>query len=250
MKLSYTREVLEPVVKQSTSIAQVMRSLGFRSLSGGGHTYLSKVIKKLGIDTGHFLGQRSNCGKGHKGGLIKRHWSDVLVVISDGKIEKTSTLRRALIESGREYVCEDCRTKDIWRGRKLVIEIDHVDGNKSNNIKENLKFRCPNCHSQTETWCRSRNNSIKDRCVFCKKQCNPGRFFCSSSCANKSHATQRVGSGEKTTWPEREALVEMILRDGYLKCGNSLGVSDNAVRKHFKARGWELPAAKFRTIET
>jgi ssDNA-binding Zn-finger/Zn-ribbon topoisomerase 1 len=35
-----------------------------------------------------------------------------------------------------------------WNGKSIVLEIDHIDGNSENNSPENLRFICPNCHSQ------------------------------------------------------------------------------------------------------
>lgn len=47
---------------------------------------------------------------------------------------------------------------DEWLGEKLVLELEHKDGNNQNNIRENLEALCPNCHSLTPTW-RGRNKS-------------------------------------------------------------------------------------------
>jgi 5-methylcytosine-specific restriction endonuclease McrA len=37
-------------------------------------------------------------------------------------------------------------------GKPITLQIDHIDGDRENNTFENLRFICPNCHSQTETW--------------------------------------------------------------------------------------------------
>jgi 5-methylcytosine-specific restriction endonuclease McrA len=54
-----------------------------------------------------------------------------------------------------EYRCSECSIKE-WNGKLLSLELDHVDGNKHNNKKENLRYLCPNCHSQTHTY-RAKN---------------------------------------------------------------------------------------------
>lgn len=35
---------------------------------------------------------------------------------------------------------------------KVPLEINHIDGNSENNVKENLEVLCPNCHSLTDSW--------------------------------------------------------------------------------------------------
>ena len=56
-----------------------------------------------------------------------------------------------LLERG--HCCENCKLA-TWLEKEIVLELEHVDGNKENNTKENLKLLCPNCHSQTLTWRR------------------------------------------------------------------------------------------------
>jgi hypothetical protein len=38
-----------------------------------------------------------------------------------------------------------------WCGKPIVLELDHIDGNFNNNSSDNIRYLCPNCHSQTET---------------------------------------------------------------------------------------------------
>ncbi len=60
-------------------------------------------------------------------------------------------LAKRLIALGREYRC-DWSGIDEWRGAKLVLHIDHVNGINNDNRLPNLRFLCPNCHSQTPTY--------------------------------------------------------------------------------------------------
>lgn len=47
--------------------------------------------------------------------------------------------------------CEICGVRE-WNGKPLVLHVDHVDGDRTNNELNNLMILCPNCHSQTETY--------------------------------------------------------------------------------------------------
>ncbi|MFI5427715.1 hypothetical protein ACHMWU_14140 [Aeromicrobium sp. UC242_57] len=43
----YTRELLEPIVAEATSVADVLRRLGLRA-NGGTHSHISRTIKRYG----------------------------------------------------------------------------------------------------------------------------------------------------------------------------------------------------------
>ena len=57
-----------------------------------------------------------------------------------------------------KYECQsdDCDVTDNWKGKKIILELDHIDGDNRNNESHNLRLLCPNCHSCTDTF-RGRN---------------------------------------------------------------------------------------------
>lgn len=62
-------------------------------------------------------------------------------------------LIRKLFEAGlKENKCEVCGIEE-WNGNLLHMQLDHIDGNTYNHSIENLRMICPNCHSQTDTFC-------------------------------------------------------------------------------------------------
>jgi 5-methylcytosine-specific restriction endonuclease McrA len=77
----------------------------------------------------------------------------VLVARAQGSNRvKPQTLRRALLEIGVPYCCAHCGLTGEWQGKPLVLHIDHIDGNYEDCRRENLRFLCPNCHTQTPSW--------------------------------------------------------------------------------------------------
>jgi hypothetical protein len=40
-----------------------------------------------------------------------------------------------------------------WNNKGLVLQLDHINGVHNDNRVENLRILCPNCHSQTDTFC-------------------------------------------------------------------------------------------------
>ncbi|MFJ9392329.1 HNH endonuclease signature motif containing protein [Nocardioides sp. NPDC101246] len=111
----YTQEMLQEAVDNSTSVAGVLRHLGLNQ-AGGTHAHISRMLKKMGIDTSHFVRYVGT-------GAHTRH--------------------------SPAEICAECGCGEEWRGQPLRLHIDHVDGDFHNNVADNLRFLCPNCHSQT-----------------------------------------------------------------------------------------------------
>lgn len=150
MTIKYTEDELRTAVKQSISVAGVMRLLGYKALAGGSRYYLKKKIERLEIDMSHFTGQAHSKGvPSHQ-----RKSVDEVLVFEENLERRTNReqLLRCLDEIGRIYSCEICENDGTWQGQTIVLHIDHKDGNWSNNLRENLRFLCPNCHTQTKTF--------------------------------------------------------------------------------------------------
>ena len=64
---------------------------------------------------------------------------------------------RIILNQLLDYRCSCCGI-DEWQGRTIVLDLDHVNGNNRDNRLENLRFLCPNCHSQTDTY-KGRNKN-------------------------------------------------------------------------------------------
>ncbi len=152
-RLKYTKEILENAVKSNISMMGTMRTLGASLTSGALRTYLIGRIKYFGIDNSHFLGQAWNQGKNHVGGPAKKTAIQILIIQKEGPRERSKILKRALLEIGVEYKCSICKLSE-WRNGPIRLEVEHKNGKPLDNRLENLCFLCPNCHSQTENYCK------------------------------------------------------------------------------------------------
>jgi len=98
----------------------------------------------------------TKCGHEH------RKIIDTIPRIERGECRMSVTLRKYLAEK-RGDKCEICNTKN-WNNKPLSLHVDHIDGNSDNNTPENLRLLCPNCHSQTETFCgRNKKNTKRSQ---------------------------------------------------------------------------------------
>ena len=69
---------------------------------------------------------------------------------------KTNHLKRRLIDEGiKTNKCEECSITE-WNGKPIICELDHINGNSKDHKLTNLRILCPNCHSQTDTYCRKK----------------------------------------------------------------------------------------------
>jgi len=163
----YTVEILKPIFEESLSYAEVLRRLGLKQ-TGGSQTNIKRLAQKYQINTDHFLGRARNQGDAHRGGP-KKIPADKILILRDPLMrhEDAFRLRRAMIETGIPYRCVHCGLGDIWNGKTLMLTVDHINDHRYDNRRENLRFLCPNCHSQTPTF--GRNLGLTD-VMTCKRR--------------------------------------------------------------------------------
>jgi len=128
-------------------MAEVYRRLGLKC-AGGTHSSMLKHAERLGLDVSHFKGLGWGRGSSKRPEEVRATLLPLLR--KDG--ERISYLQKRLIASGlKEARCEECGLTE-WRGKTAPLQVDHIDGDRLNNLIENLRMLCANCHMQTETW--------------------------------------------------------------------------------------------------
>jgi hypothetical protein len=86
--------------------------------------------------------------------------------IESNNCSQSVTLKKYL-QYKRGYKCEICNISN-WKNKDISLHLDHIDGNSDNNYPNNIRLLCPNCHSQTETYC-SRNRKNSKRSLYKKR---------------------------------------------------------------------------------
>ena len=66
---------------------------------------------------------------------------------SSRHVKKARLVREGILENR----CSHCGLTS-WLGKHIVIQIDHINGEKDDWRLENLRMLCPNCHAQTHTY--------------------------------------------------------------------------------------------------
>lgn len=150
--MSWDEKELIRLIEESETKADVLRGLG-KQLKAGNYRTLDRHIKKLGLDISHFKG-RSAGGLRSKSARTKP-FSEIL--IRDSDYANNTSLKRRLLNAGfLKAKCYVCDSLPIWRDKRLVLILDHINGVHTDNRLVNLRLVCPNCDSQLDTFC-SRN---------------------------------------------------------------------------------------------
>ncbi len=73
-------------------------------------------------------------------------------------------LKRKLISEGLvPYECAECKIRNEWNGKPLTLQLDHTNGISHDNRLENLRFLCPNCHTQTDTYAGKNSRGMRPK---------------------------------------------------------------------------------------
>lgn len=148
MNQKYQEHIIRDLVAKSASFRQVLIALG-KAPVGGNSCHLRAMCEKWNIDTSHMTGQAHNRGK--RSNKKKDPVSRLVLRTKLQGRQEARYLREGLVSLGREEKCEDCGITNQWNGKHIRLEIDHKDGQFWNDMPDNLRFLCPNCHSQYPT---------------------------------------------------------------------------------------------------
>ena len=145
MKKNISKEIFVSVCESSISMAKAATELGIHF----------NTFKKKAIEFGCY-----KPNPGLKGGKRKPNPKIDLEEILEGKHPQFQTYKlklRLLNGNFLENKCSVCGLCE-WQNKPLNVELDHIDGDRTNHKLKNLRMLCPNCHSQTDTY-RSKNRN-------------------------------------------------------------------------------------------
>lgn len=145
-------------VQQSWSIESLRVRLGY-VLSGTCYARLKKRMARLGLNQ-HDFGPTPPRARTGSRPLSRDEVFRLREKTPRRKKQSGATLCAALLRTGREYRCAECGLGPKWNGKSLKLQVDHKSGDPYDDRIENLRFLCPNCHTQTPTFC-GRNIKVR-----------------------------------------------------------------------------------------
>jgi Zn finger protein HypA/HybF involved in hydrogenase expression len=233
-------------IGNSFSIREALKKLGVAP-HGGSYKIFKTRIKNLKIDISHFTGQAHL--KDKKNIHVKKvEFAEMLV--SNSSRAMSSNHKQRIIEAGLlKNKCAKCSIENLWQGMPVILHIDHINGDNFDHRIENLRLLCPNCHSQTPTYCakNKKYNSFKARvsefipqehkkCATCSNMLRSNKNVNCGECYNKNRKLLQTQYKRTTkiNWPSIDIIKSKLKTMSFLALAKEFGVSDNAIRKHIK----------------
>lgn len=271
MKVDWkNKELLVQLIKESTTQSDVLRKMNI-SLKSGNYQTLLRYVNKYNIDISHLDGKAARILK-LRNFVKTNRVSNEDFFIKGEKRTGHNIKNRLINENLKEHKCEECGCLPEWNGKPLSLQLDHINGDNCDNRLENLRFLCPNCHSQTTTFSgknTKKHNKDKyfDIVAFEKDRKAPSKeeiqVFLNNYGIKKSYNHFRMGQENfellckyyeinltlfkdrtKIDWPSIEELQKLVLENTLTNSSKILGVSDNAIKKHAIKNKVFLPTTK------
>lgn len=152
----YALEHFGPIVAAARSYSDVTRRMGLSTGHGNRKTMI-RYITKYGLDISHFdAGYERTRKEAHSRLNLDQ------VLVENSTYANIQSLKKQLFKFGlKTKMCEECGQGEEWRGKRISLHLDHVNGNNKDHRIENLRILCPNCHAATDTYCNKNSSYTK-----------------------------------------------------------------------------------------
>lgn len=137
----YSDEEFLEIYHDTSNISQLCEKLGYSKAAGHSRHKVKRRILKFNLPIKKQTSTISNSEK------------DPSKILTEDSKWANKKVRKIILDNDLlDYSCNDCGIGGNWNGKSLTLQIDHINGNNTDHRLENLRFLCPNCHTQTETY--------------------------------------------------------------------------------------------------
>lgn len=232
----YSDEDFKEIIKRNYTYSDCLREFGLSTSGSASRIILKRRIAELNLDISHFDPYKNSSTETAKSKNKIDYYSteSIKSVFIKNSNQYTSRVKKIILTNNLlEYKCSNCGNTGEWNGKKLTLQLDHINGDHNDNRLENLRFLCPNCHTQTETYGgkKTKKQSQFKRCKCCQKKFipkNKRQQFCNQDCFKKY--------SRKVKWPTKEELDNLLKEYKHNICAIArlFNVSDNAINHWIK----------------
>ena len=141
---TYTDTELAKAWHNSADIAEVLTTLGLVP-RGANYASIRHHAKRLGLSESQLTPMAK---------VINPSSGEIRLSekLTKGTRISNQQIKSKLIDLGIfSHMCCKCGIVE-FHGIKVPLELEHINGDTSDNRLENLTLLCPNCHSQTDTY--------------------------------------------------------------------------------------------------
>ena len=210
-----TEQQIQDAVNTSYNLTDAMKKLGYVQPRAKNYKSFKVRCGDLGIDISHLIESTSNP-------LNHKRYSLEEIFIENSPVCQDTVRKRYKQENYTEYKCAICGINQ-WNNKDITLRLDHINGNKTDNRLENLRWVCPNCDSQLDTYCNKGHKTI----YYC---CDCGTIIATATATRCEECAKKAQRKVKER-PSREELKQLIRNNTFVSIGKKYNVSDNTIRK-------------------
>ena len=143
MKRKWITEELKKAAAESYSYRSLLQKIGLKP-AGGNYRQIKKYLFEYKVDIGHFTGKGWNVGLK----FIPNPKRPLKEILKKNHPFQSYKLKKRLFKEGiKEEKCEICGWAEISSDGRIPLEMNHINGEPTDNRIENIEILCPNCHS-------------------------------------------------------------------------------------------------------